>query len=458
MINLSFTGTTPLTTLFWTAPIVGNNTKSGTIIDIPSQGPFGNPPFDPFQGGGARASYSPDDQIIVWDHPSSGQVPAFLQGITFRQLAPLLGGNITISRSIILTATNGNQYTDSDAEPQLYIGLLERSSVLFSGNLLNAQYKATGTGPGTYNYVYNGNSIPLTLPLSDNPNISIDTVQAFPWSQCGTFPSCRNYSAYSVSMTAQMQITFTVNCTSNPGAINTSDLTSGFCLKFCSDNTNNLQVCFPEYNQYCFTNAAGATGPIIFENGGDNGCNTFFQAYLGSQGPGPSSALDASLNNACSFIKDLETFDAQTSGPNGIQNICACHINQEFYNNILNSIKALPGGGLVDVPAPCLFPPCINTVYKPNLTGKVCPTIKCINIADITNNGDIKGGTTINQQCIDNSSGGGGGGNGGGGSNTTPTSWWSKNYPWVFAGIGFFLVLIVVILIIIISDNSKKKR
>lgn len=443
MLNLFFNGVTPLTTLFWVIN-PGSSGNSGTTADIPNTS--GTPPFN--TGGGATAQYNPDNQIITWNPPSSGTVPAFLQGLTFKQLIALLGTNIIVDRNITLTATNGNQSSIASSEPRIFMELFANNAGFSSGDLLNQEFRVNCCNPGSYQYVYNGVAIPLVLPVSENTSISVDSIKAYPWNNGGT-----NQSAYSVNITAQMSVTFTIICTSTPGALNTSNLETGFCLNFCRDNISNMNVCFPQFNNYCFTETGGT--PVIFENGGSNGCNTFFTTYLGSQGPGPNAALDTNLNKACGNIDTLDEFNAESQN---IQTICACHINQEFYNNLLTSIRQLPGGSLIDLPAQCLFPPCVNSVYKPDLTGKVCPSIPCVQITEINNNGDIGGGATINQSCITSGGGGGGGGGGsGGGTSTTPKSFWDRNWPWIVGLIGFLLVFLIVIIIIIVSDNSSKK-
>ena len=141
------------------------------------------------------------------------------------------------------------------------------------------------------------------------------------------------------------------------------------------------------------------------------------------------------------------------------RSICACHLNPQFYQNIQSSLNnEFPGSKLVAEPSRCLFPPCVDSSYKTNSTGKICPLPACVNIAAINNNGSITGGGAriiqSGQDCANISKPGGG--------NEGPVedtkTWIEKHWVWVVLGISLLIVLIIVILIVIAAESNKKKK
>ena len=129
-------------------------------------------------------------------------------------------------------------------------------------------------------------------------------------------------------------------------------------------------------------------------------CQTFIPNYI--QSIGPTTEIDTPLTAACTSkypgFDDLE----ECTGPNCLD-ICACHMSPTLYDNLRQSIIAqFPGFQFVAENERCLYPPCVNSDYKTNSTGKQCALPGCIDIAVINNNGTIQGGTTINQdpRCV----------------------------------------------------------
>jgi len=381
----SFKGTV-ITTL-WNNQLV--NPKPG---NPPAPDPVVNDPTTQF-----RDMTYVFDQSINW----SSDTPVLLitSGRTINDIFNNFQ-NFTLSQNYIFTATSGSQngcggdnvsvllYPDTSV-PTPFIQL----NTVSSGNCASYQYKAPESKGSMLMEATSGNSISLQ---------SIQAVSALPYAN-GVNNAITDFTLQLV-----LEITLSFPC-------NSSNIQNGICLEYCTSKTNIQNgTCLSEYTDLCFTTLAGATGPIIFENNGENGCYTFFENYLTENPDGPSVTLDGNLTAACSFLQldQIIPFYQTPSGgatgatggggPLNIQNICACHLNPEFYKNLQKEIAALPGGNTVDLPDVCLFQPCVNPGSFPRvLSGeKACPVAPCIIIADINNNGTIKGGTTINQSCL----------------------------------------------------------
>lgn len=318
------------------------------------------------------------DQPIIW--PVDTPNPISSTKLTINDIINDLQNNeqFIFSQNYIYTATTGSQdQCSSPAEFFLY-------SIGF--NTPPLQIKAQNAVSGciaTYNAsTSNGNVLIVSTPSSIIA--PPDSIVVLPYSQITGF-----------TLNLTIEITLSYTCDS-------SNFDTGVCLDYCTtkDNIQN-GTCLKEYSELCFTTPAGATGPIIFENNGQNGCYTFFETYLTENSNGPSVELDDKLSTACSFLQIDQIVPFYQAPTNNIQNICACHLNAEFYKNLQKEIAALPGGNTVDLPDVCLFQPCVNPDSFPRvLEGKTCPVAPCIILADIENNGNIKGGTTINQSCL----------------------------------------------------------
>lgn len=407
MSVISFTGT--VNTTLWLNATVNPGSQSRPP----------EPDGFPYNTLGDIVSYNPFDTKITWNT----NPPNIIDGKSINQIVATLynnqqvgSNNYSISNSHVFTISG----TQGGDEAFINIVLFESTSqhIFIAGddvaalinNSGNNQYCNQTTCP---TFTYNQPSlISGFIPFE---------VQANPWNNAGG----ANWTVNNFTVNVVMTVTINFFCSG-------ISLNTEVCTQACEtpDNLKN-GLCFQNYLDFCFSPAgSGATGPVIFENGGNNNCNTYFESYLGQQGPGPNPQLDQELSRVCSFITDLDEFNDQ---PTDIQGICACHINPAFYQNIENSVNSLPGGQVVDVPAVCLFQPCVSSVYKPNFTGKVCPVVPCINIADIENNGTIKGGTTINQSCLNTSS------------STSITNYLVFIIP---AGIIILIVIIVILVLI----------
>jgi hypothetical protein len=83
-----------------------------------------------------------------------------------------------------------------------------------------------------------------------------------------------------------------------------------------------------------------------------------------------------------------------------IKQLCACHFDQEVYDNYYNQLIQLYPQLANLATKQCLFPECTGVnLYKSYtmLNANVCPNISCINVSTLNNNGTISGGVTIDQ-------------------------------------------------------------
>jgi hypothetical protein len=396
--------------------------------------------------------YNPSSQNIIW----SGVVPNSLNNITLDKILSLsVDSNFSIKTDFTFAVTSGSQTTACSGGAKLDFGIFTSGG---STLLVNTDIAALGPIPSCVctmfypsngqfpTYIYSPESI---TSQSSIPNYDI---KAIAWNQ--NF-DCDNYAASNMTIIVTMKVTLTVTCD------NTAEINSTFCSNFCTQNATNLDLCKNQYIDFCLVQK-DVNGDInIFTN---DACQTFIKDYIGTNGP--KAEIDNPLTAACS--QKISGLTAFNSSSKTIQNICACHLNPQFYDNIRTSLNnQIPGSKLIAEPAPCLFTPCVDSDFKSDISGKPCPLPACVNIASITNDGTVSGNNTITQSanCADisapgsanNPTGGGGSGGGGSGGDTTNKSWWEQHWLWLVLGIGLLVVLIIVILIIIAAEGGKKK-
>lgn len=449
MPNLVYTGKLPQNVLWQNEP------------SIPTPGNPDSSLFYPLGTLGQKRSYGPYNSQIIWD----GVVPSTFNGITIAQLANLgINFNIKIDYDYIITS--GTQEFTCTNTPTINLAVFSTNNannntiLSFYTNMVSSiignqcNYCTSGaciscTGNLPYVDPTNPNNTPSFKFTEDfnttigNINLSETflTVQVNPWNN----GICDNQPVTGFGMIVNANITLSLSCNTP------TELESGFCLEFCTELSNQV-ACYPTYREYCLSGAN--ENLTIF---GSTGCYQFFQDYI--KDTGPNSEIDTLLTGACSQkISGLEAFNSETET---VQNICACHLNPQFYNNIRTSLNnQIPGSKLIAEPAPCLFTPCVDSNFKSDVTGKICPLPACVNVASITNNGTVSGNNTITQSanCADISAPGSANNpSGGGGGNTTTKTWWEQHWLWVILGIGLLIVLIIVILVIIAAEGDKKK-
>lgn len=444
MFNVNFSGTVNVS-LPWSSSTI---TTAG-----------GSPPPANFNDLQSVATVSPDILPINW----TGNVPSSLLGQSVSTIfsSPSFS-NFQISRSLLLTVTSGIQQSEDFGKPLLHLYFQYDNGTIDNGFDIdslewNSAPCQTGFGPRESGYLYPLNNVnptgTLNLPLItstttvSSPFSRLTALQVIPWNECNQCTTvnfdCENRDVNNFTMTAVMTVTISFSC---EGA----NLENGFCLQYCSDAANQ-ESCKDNYINFCLLEKNSNNEINIFSSAG---CQDFFEDYIANSGP--KSEIDNPLNVACQLkFPGFDSFAA--SGDPNLQKVCACHLADSLYANLKASIiKDFPGFAFVAENQNCLFLPCASTVFTTVNIGKRCALPGCINIASITNNGDIKGNTKIIQsdQCIDASNQTGN--NSGVGGNIL--SWWDKHLIWVLLGVGILIVLIIVILIIIASESGKKKH
>lgn len=403
--------------------------------------PNGNPPTN---FSLESSSFFPLDNTINWNNPvppdniANSTLNQILQNNSFTK-------KIEITPSIIMI--NGQQGYDSfNNNPISYFTLFYSNFSNGSPKFSNSNIRLPTTiGSGLANYTGSKATFPSFNPdeLYNSPNNAI-FVGINIYNDCSNVPLCIAFSAINYTSNLVLNVQMSIDCS---GANTQSD----FCTNFCN-NTDNLQTCFPNYAQYCLSILPGATGPVITTS---LPCQNFITQYIAKVGT--SLQIDDALLSYCSnkFTSLNDLFNANQID----KDLCGCHMPESLYDEFQKEVVAkFPGFGLVSTPAPCLFPYCINSLYKSERTGKVCPIPQCINIVSIDSSGNPVININQSAQCA-NIAGGTGitGSTGSNPNNTSNKSWWDKYWIWVVLGIAVAVILIIVILIIVASDSNKKK-
>ena len=391
---------------------------------------------------GAIKTYNPFTENITWDTT----VPTELNNVTLTQINQL-NLNYQMRIDYVYTITSGNQFFISGGIPtinlQIYQPDVSIVNLLFTANLQTKNTLGGGANTTTYCSQVNPNDCPSTtfsqtITNSTFPDPSDYFIQVNPWNN-----GARNYNVTNFTLEVVANISLFVSCQTP------EELESEFCLNLCSQ-PDNQALCYPQYRQFCLVES-GSDGNInLFTN---ESCDTFIKQYLSTQGP--QADVDNLINGACAQFTDVDEFNAQDTT---VRDICACHLPQDIYDNLRNTlIQEFPGFQYVDENERCLFPQCPSSSYKISVPiGRTCALPKCINIASINNNGTIKGGAQINQdsrcQSAKNQTG-----NNAGQPVEETKSWLEKHWVWLVLGLGVLVVLIIVILIILASEGNKKK-
>lgn len=411
-----------MTTLSFTGMItqrIYNSTTNGT--NIPP-----NPPDTLPNPTNAYQNTVSNNQKIIWKDPST--VPNQFLNITPPELAvaqifPIT--KITFSPTVFIL-TGFQDFLAGCGKGTALLGFQPnpgRESKTVTPVLISS-------GNGSFNYSNINTSfsnIPVNVMAQGNNSIVYFNI----WNTEDELPDCQQ-PGINFTMDYILNITVEIECFG-------VNLDSEICVNYCTAPDNlKSELCTKNYAEFCFDTffTPGATGPTIFANNGENGCYNYFKSYL-TVGPGPNPGLDDKIATACSFLQIDEIVPFYQPPPNNIQDICACHLDKEFYQNLQKEINALPGGNTVDLPDVCLFPPCVNPDSFPRVIPgqKACPVAPCINIADIQNNGNIKGGTTINQSCL----------------NTKATI---EKYLIILVPVGIIILFVIIVILFLVFRNA----
>lgn len=193
----------------------------------------------------------------------------------------------------------------------------------------------------------------------------------------------RNNSEYfNYYLTAAVQFSFqaVISCDHNSSNI--------FCNGFCSCiNTQTCNNCYETFTTNCFSNV---------ENFNQN-CFNFFQNYMNLIGP--NQQLDQLFYNHCT--NKYKTIEDAIQDP-----VCACHMSDEVYTNIVNHLKTKFKN--VDKvfdqsKLRCVLPQCASSNFPYSTIGKTkCQGVRCLNIVEVEGNNINFNKITVNQSgdCI----------------------------------------------------------
>ena len=421
-MSFVFTGSTQVTFL-WQNDNIGNSRGKG------------KPPFG--IDAGATGPYSPDDLVISFNDSS---LPAQLQNLTFNQIKELNIPNLRTNRTLTFIVSGkqsdggGLLSGKQNVNIQLWQGEEGSLSTIDNSNIQSTNGSNYCDPPG-----FNPNNCPKWVYNLPSIDVSVSVVQVVPWND-GTGP---NQGVDDFSMSAQMTVTLTLECSSEFG------LNSQICFETCTFNQDNLKTCYPSYRDYCLVNTLNPADINIFTN---QNCINFFEDYIGQLGT--NATIDNDLENACSKKFPFPSIDAYDNANSNVQNICACHLPVEIYNNLQETLVAeFPGFQFVGEDKRCLFPTCASSNFLTQEIGKACKVPACINLASVTNNGTLKGGVNIKQtnDCQKIAS------------QTAKieekvVSWIEKYWIWIVLDIAVLIVLIIIIIVISNAEGNKKKK
>ena len=439
----------------------GTNTQLVWQNEPDINNPGGNPdPLNGFPFGtmGSQRTYDPFNTNITWS-------PSFplLTNLTVNQVVQLLRGstenpnNYSLSAIIKLTVTSGNQFHSlSIPTINLNVYLGDGGEQIRTTNIVPIDAIGTGSS-GQQGYCNDTNTVCPTYTFPIGPQISPFSplvIQVVPWNN-GTQVILGNLRDFTLQ--AVMTVTLTVTCSTGP------ELETKFCMSYCNANTSQ---CLPAFTNFCFSGINES--PPVIPLTSNTACQLFFEQLYTQNGP--DAQTDRQISNYCQAKYPTSVcFEGLLFASPPVssfeQELCACHLSTECYDNYINSLStAAPAFANFfknsGINERCFISRCAGSTFPSIEIGKVCKIPACINVVNFNNNGSIgSGGVTISQdsQCqqINNSNGA----SGGTGGNGTPTnqSWWDKHWIWVVVGVGVLLALIIVILIIVGAEESKKK-
>jgi hypothetical protein len=428
-LNLTFTGTS-------SQPY---QVFAGHVNSVSNQG---TPP--PFQNGNDSLNvfFDPNDRPINWG------TAAIINGLSINQVIALNSfKNLPFRFTEILTFTVTSGI-------QLYqTGRNEIFLLRADGNQLDIQsfiLAGVDTGPGTADgtTVYS-NSPSFTLTqIIEPPTPSTTLLRGLQLIAYNTSIGVANQPIDGYNLQLTISVTLQIFCMD-------ANLASGFCFNYCQAPTNlSGQSCFDAYRNLCFNDKNSNGEPNITTI---TACQDYFGEYI--QQVNPVDEIDRDLLTYCAKYTGGE--DLIRSNNKVDIELCACHLNQTFYDNLQKSLfDQVPAYRGVAEDSRCLFPTCVSSDFKTVATGSRCLLPNCLNVVDITNSGTIDGPVTVSQDAKCASV------NGGSGTNPTPTpnpnnpenkSWWDKYWIWIVLGGGLLLVLIIIIIIIVASESKKKK-
>lgn len=358
-----------------------------------------------------------------------------IQGLNGETVLSVLNDPKYFSAKVTSIETNmsGTHYYDCSEGSIVNLALVDNS------NNNAAFYNFTDTPDGDFSSTSNIdiNETLTNPPLLSGYRLSLDTNGA---------GCCRYAFVLSLVFTLTIEVTF---CTGER-------VEQPRCVNYCLV-AENLTSCFPQYWSFCLNTTNSNGDPNIVTS---TGCQDFFQKYIAEKGP--DKRIDDVLQNYCKKYAGFE--DLLNSRNQTDIELCACNLEPQLYDELRTSlINLFPGYASVSEDSRCLFPQCVDSPYKNTNTTAICQIPNCLNIASITNSGQV-GGITIIQGATGcgNITGQGGTGTTGptGPTGTNPPgqkSWWEKNWLWVVLGIGILIVFIVIMLIVIAGESNKKK-
>ena len=384
--------------------------------------------------------FDPNNLELIW-----GNKGAFLEGVTVNELLTserFSNVSITITQKFTFTVRNGVQ-TFPEGVNEIF--LLEPTT-LGGGLLIPTPFQLKGrsskTGP-LGQTIYDNNPSFTYQQIIENTVTSQTTlggIQTIAWID-NSLNANKSISDSTLEM--QMNVTLEFFCEED-------NLETGFCPQYCNLN---LQTCFETYKKYCLIDKDSSNNLNMFSS---PACQEYIPNYIQGTADNTDNSIieiDNLLTPACTArYNDFDSLENCTT--RNCKEICACHMDKTLYDTLRQSIiDKFPEFSFAAIVEQCLYPLCVDSKYTTKKIGKACMVPKCINIADITNNGKIEGGATIKQSCNQ----GPNGGNGDNGDKPEAVSWIDRHWVWIVIGVAILIVLIIIILVVIAGESNKKK-
>jgi hypothetical protein len=163
----------------------------------------------------------------------------------------------------------------------------------------------------------------------------------------------------------------------HPVTLGTDELCSIACSCVTNGSFDTCTPCRDTYISQCFLNSGSNSETEFTET-----CYNYFQNYLFYKGP--DEELDTYFYNYCN--SRYKTIEEKVNDP-----VCACHLDQQFYQNIVDNLKNLGFSNIDKVfvgdRTRCILPQCANSNFPDRTVGiHGCQGVRCINAIIV--NGD----------------------------------------------------------------------
>lgn len=309
------------------------------------------------------------NKIPVWEDQS--KVPEDIKGKTLSEIQDSYGYNVYWS---ITVEYSGSKTSDCGSKTAFQIGIYRQgiddpNTITLKSLTATSDKTKTGTLSGSE---WTSNTLGQT-PIDSVVFESTNDGKCF-----GINTICHTDNIAFITLT--MTIGLTRFCTVDK--IGTEQ-----CKNYCYPNDIPNPTCYPNVRDFCMQDGNYVT---------NDWCLSYLQSIQDPQRIAFSNYLDdwcqQRYNIQDGTIDDVLNLPDDPSAEGLLDNrICACHLEQKFYDNFYDTIRQL-----TDIPTTfgqnkrCLYPQCAQSDFqRVSSTSGECSGPACMQIIDFDNNGQI---------------------------------------------------------------------